>query len=96
MAAVGDGGEEGVGAIEGGAEGGRVAGVASENGTEYRAKIVVSNLDPRPASFRLEERVPVYASGLGDPGPWMERMRANGTKVMAVVPNVITPGVLQT
>jgi nitronate monooxygenase len=33
----------------------------------------------------VEERVPVYASGLGDPGPWMERMRANGTKVMAVV-----------
>jgi NAD(P)H-dependent flavin oxidoreductase YrpB (nitropropane dioxygenase family) len=33
----------------------------------------------------IEERVPVYASGLGDPGPWMERMRRNGTKVMAVV-----------
>jgi nitronate monooxygenase len=33
----------------------------------------------------IEERVPVYASGLGDPGPWMERLRANGTKVMAVV-----------
>ena len=33
----------------------------------------------------IEERVPVYASGLGNPGPWMERLRANGTKVMAVV-----------
>jgi NAD(P)H-dependent flavin oxidoreductase YrpB (nitropropane dioxygenase family) len=33
----------------------------------------------------IAERVPVYASGLGDPGPWMERLRANGTKVMAVV-----------
>ena len=33
----------------------------------------------------IEERVPVYASGLGDPGPWMERLRANGTKVLAVV-----------
>jgi len=33
----------------------------------------------------IEERVPVYASGLGDPGPWMERLRANGTQVMAVV-----------
>ena len=33
----------------------------------------------------VEERVPVYASGLGDPGPYMERLRANGTKVMAVV-----------
>ncbi len=33
----------------------------------------------------IEERVPVYASGLGDPGPWIERLHANGTVVMAVV-----------
>jgi len=33
----------------------------------------------------IEERVPVYASGLGNPGPWMERLRANGTRVMAVI-----------
>ena len=33
----------------------------------------------------IDERVPVYASGLGNPGPWMEQFRANGTKVMAVV-----------
>jgi NAD(P)H-dependent flavin oxidoreductase YrpB (nitropropane dioxygenase family) len=33
----------------------------------------------------IEERVPVYASGLGNPGPWMEDLRANGTKVMAVI-----------
>jgi NAD(P)H-dependent flavin oxidoreductase YrpB (nitropropane dioxygenase family) len=33
----------------------------------------------------IEERVPVYAAGLGNPGPWMERLHANGTKVMAVV-----------
>jgi len=33
----------------------------------------------------IEERVPVYASGLGNPGPWMQELRANGTKVMAVV-----------
>ena len=33
----------------------------------------------------VEERVPVYAAGLGDPGPYMEKLRANGTKVMAVV-----------
>lgn len=36
----------------------------------------------------IEERVPVYASGLGNPGPWMERLRANGTKVLAVVGKV--------
>jgi NAD(P)H-dependent flavin oxidoreductase YrpB (nitropropane dioxygenase family) len=36
----------------------------------------------------VEERVPVYASGLGNPGPWMRQLRANGTKVMAVVGKV--------
>lgn len=33
----------------------------------------------------IEERVPVYAAGLGDPGPWLERLHANGTKVLSVV-----------
>jgi nitronate monooxygenase len=36
----------------------------------------------------IEERVPVYASGLGSPGPWIERLHANGTKVLAVVGTV--------
>ncbi len=36
----------------------------------------------------IEEKVPVYAAGLGNPGPWMERMRENGTKVMAVIGSV--------
>jgi NAD(P)H-dependent flavin oxidoreductase YrpB (nitropropane dioxygenase family) len=33
----------------------------------------------------VAERVPVYAAGLGNPGPWMERLKANGTVVLAVV-----------
>jgi NAD(P)H-dependent flavin oxidoreductase YrpB (nitropropane dioxygenase family) len=33
----------------------------------------------------IEEEVPVYAAGLGDPGPWIDRLHAHGTKVMAVV-----------
>lgn len=33
----------------------------------------------------IEERVPVYAAGLGNPAPWLERLHANGTRVMAVV-----------
>ncbi|MBD0270920.1 MAG: nitronate monooxygenase [Acetobacteraceae bacterium] len=33
----------------------------------------------------VEERVPVYAAGLGNPGPWMERLKRNGTVVLAVV-----------
>ncbi len=36
----------------------------------------------------VEEKVPVYAAGLGNPGPWMARMRENGTKVMAVIGSV--------
>lgn len=32
-----------------------------------------------------EERVPVYVAGLGNPGPWLDRLHANGTRVMAVV-----------
>jgi len=36
----------------------------------------------------IEERVPVYAAGLGNPGPWMDRLRANGTLVLAVVGQV--------
>jgi len=33
----------------------------------------------------VQERVPVYAAGLGDPGPWIDRLHKNGTVVMAVV-----------
>lgn len=36
----------------------------------------------------IEEKVPVYAAGLGNPGPWMDRLHANGTIVMAVVGKV--------
>jgi nitronate monooxygenase len=33
----------------------------------------------------IEERVPVYAAGLGNPGPWIERLHAAGTRVLSVV-----------
>ncbi|MGE0621228.1 MAG: NAD(P)H-dependent flavin oxidoreductase [Pseudomonadales bacterium] len=33
----------------------------------------------------VEERVPVYAAGLGNPGPWIAQLKANGTKVICVV-----------
>lgn len=36
----------------------------------------------------IEEKVPLYVSGLGNPGPWMERLKANGTRVGAVVGKV--------
>jgi NAD(P)H-dependent flavin oxidoreductase YrpB (nitropropane dioxygenase family) len=36
----------------------------------------------------LEEEVPVFASGLGNPGPWVPYLRERGTVVMALVGNV--------
>ncbi len=36
----------------------------------------------------IEEKVAVFASGLGSPAPWMERLKANGTKVLSLVGNV--------
>jgi NAD(P)H-dependent flavin oxidoreductase YrpB (nitropropane dioxygenase family) len=33
----------------------------------------------------IEERVALYAAGLGNPAPWMDRLKANGTVVMSVV-----------
>ncbi len=33
----------------------------------------------------IEERVALYAAGLGSPEPWMDRLHANGTKVLCVV-----------
>ena len=36
----------------------------------------------------IEEKVPVYAAGLGNPEPWMDRLHANGTKVMAMIGKV--------
>jgi enoyl-[acyl-carrier protein] reductase II len=36
----------------------------------------------------FEEKVPVFVSGLGTPGPWAERMREQGMKIVALVGNV--------
>src|SRR3546814_13574410 len=33
----------------------------------------------------IEAKVPVYAAGLGHPGPWMDRIHSNGTRIMAVI-----------
>jgi nitronate monooxygenase len=51
---------------------------------------------PRPAGgmsdaqmeVGIEEKIPVFASGLGTPAPWMDRLHANGTKVLCLVGNV--------
>ncbi len=36
----------------------------------------------------IAEKVPVFAAGLGNPGPWVDRLHANGTKVLSLVGNV--------
>jgi NAD(P)H-dependent flavin oxidoreductase YrpB (nitropropane dioxygenase family) len=36
----------------------------------------------------IEERIPVFAAGLGNPGPWVDRLKANGTKILSLVGNV--------
>jgi NAD(P)H-dependent flavin oxidoreductase YrpB (nitropropane dioxygenase family) len=36
----------------------------------------------------IEEKIPVFASGLGNPAPWVDRLRANGTKILSLVGNV--------
>lgn len=33
----------------------------------------------------IEEKVPVYAAGLGNPGPYIDALHRNGTRVMAVI-----------
>jgi len=36
----------------------------------------------------LDEEVPVFASGLGTPGPFVDALRANGTTILSLVGNV--------
>ncbi|MFN0093962.1 MAG: NAD(P)H-dependent flavin oxidoreductase [Dehalococcoidia bacterium] len=35
----------------------------------------------------IEEKIPVFAAGLGNPGKWVDRLHANGTKVLSLVGN---------
>jgi NAD(P)H-dependent flavin oxidoreductase YrpB (nitropropane dioxygenase family) len=36
----------------------------------------------------IEEKIPVFASGLGSPAQWVDRLHANGTKILSLVGNV--------
>jgi nitronate monooxygenase len=36
----------------------------------------------------IEEKVPVFAAGLGNPAQWVDRLHANGTKILSLVGNV--------
>jgi NAD(P)H-dependent flavin oxidoreductase YrpB (nitropropane dioxygenase family) len=35
----------------------------------------------------IEEKIPVFASGLGNPAKWVDRLHANGTKILSLVGN---------
>lgn len=74
-------------------------GLASADGEAVRRAISGRDAEGGPPMFSkeffeaqmevvIEEKVPVYAAGLGNPGPWMDRLHANGTVVMAVVGKV--------
>lgn len=74
-------------------------GLASADGEAVRRAIGGRDAEGGPPLFSkeffeaqmevvIEEKVPVYAAGLGNPGPWMDRLHANGTVVMAVVGKV--------
>lgn len=35
----------------------------------------------------IEEKIPVFAAGLGNPAQWVDRLHANGTKILSLVGN---------
>ena len=49
---------------------------------------VLGRLDEAAFAVCLEERVPVYCFSWGDPGPWAQRARATGAKVVMQVNTV--------
>ncbi|MEE2704378.1 MAG: nitronate monooxygenase family protein [Myxococcota bacterium] len=53
--------------------------------TRTRRELFSKNFFEEQMECVIEARVPVYASGLGDPGPWIDRLHDVGTVVMAVV-----------
>ena len=59
--------------LPGSGAGGRRRGGFSQDFFEAQMEVVI------------QEEVPVYAAGLGDPGPYIDRLHANGTVVMAVI-----------
>jgi len=75
---------EGLGEVDSAAAMRAAAGAESEGGPPLFSK----EFFEAQMEVVIEEKVPVYAAGLGNPGPWMDRLHANGTVVMAVVGKV--------
>ncbi len=75
--------------------------IAEDLGIEWKQRPEEPRVatEPRPAARAggmsdaqmevvIEEKVAVFASGLGSPAPWVDRLHANGTKILSLVGNV--------
>ena len=62
-----------------------IADMAPIKGSKKSPQVFSKEFFEAQMNVVIEEKVPVYAAGLGNPGPWMDQLHANGTKVMAVV-----------
>ncbi len=62
-----------------------IADMAPSKGARSSPQVFSKEFFEAQMNVVIEEKVPVYAAGLGNPGPWMDQLHANGTKVMAVV-----------
>ncbi|MAN61536.1 MAG: 2-nitropropane dioxygenase [Parvibaculum sp.] len=62
-----------------------IADMAPIKGSKKSPQVFSKEFFEAQMNVVIEEKVPVYAAGLGHPGPWMDQLHANGTKVMAVV-----------
>ncbi|HMC42337.1 MAG TPA: nitronate monooxygenase family protein [Acidimicrobiales bacterium] len=63
--------------------------LAQEGGAEFA--VGGDGMPVRPEELMqvvLEEEPPVFASGLGNPGPWVRHLHERGTKVLALLGNV--------
>jgi NAD(P)H-dependent flavin oxidoreductase YrpB (nitropropane dioxygenase family) len=56
--------------------------------TQARVRKPGQGMSDEQMEVVIEEKVPVFASGLGNPAPWIDRLHANGTKVLSLVGNV--------
>ena len=61
---------------------------ASATATAERPARPAGGMSDGQMEVVIEEKIPVFASGLGNPAPWIERLHANGTKVLSLVGNV--------
>ena len=62
-----------------------IADMAPIKGSKKSPQVFSKEFFEAQMNVVIEAKVPVYAAGLGNPGPWMDQLHANGTKVMAVV-----------